>query len=110
MSWQTGGGTYLRQGESAARPLVVFIGALELKVLPSNPPQHSSQLLLQLQLPAEQEGKNSKNPPGGGGQQGARNPKDSTGNENFCFEFLLRHLRSIDVPASWNMIGRYVYE
>lgn len=32
---------------------MVFIGTLELKVLPTNPPQHSSQLLLQLQFPAK---------------------------------------------------------
>lgn len=44
--------TYLREGEPTAGSLVVFIGALELKVLPPNPPQHSSQLLLQLQFPA----------------------------------------------------------
>lgn len=43
---------YLWEGEPAAGSFVVFIGALELKVLPPNPPQHSSQLLLQLQFPA----------------------------------------------------------
>lgn len=32
---------------------MVFIWALELKVLPPNPPQHSCQFLLQLQFPAE---------------------------------------------------------
>lgn len=53
--------TYLREGESTACPFVVFIGALKLKVLPPNSPQHSSQLLLQLQFPAEK-GKT----PGGG--------------------------------------------
>lgn len=44
---------YLREGVPAARSFVVFIGALELKVLPTNPPQHSSQLLLQLQFSAK---------------------------------------------------------
>lgn len=42
---------YLREGEPTAGPFVVFIRALELKVLPPNSPQHSSQLFLQLQLP-----------------------------------------------------------
>ncbi len=46
---------YLREGEPTARSFVVFIGALELEVLPADPPQHSSQLLLQLQFPAERE-------------------------------------------------------
>lgn len=47
--------TYLREGEPTAGSLVVFIGALELKVLPPYPPQHSSQLFLQLQFPAKRE-------------------------------------------------------
>ena len=45
-------GRYLWEGEAAARPLVVLVGALELQVLPLDPPQHPSQLLLQLQLPS----------------------------------------------------------
>lgn len=48
---------YLWEGESTASSLVVFIGALKLKVLPPNPPQHSSQLLLQLQFPAKKKRK-----------------------------------------------------
>ena len=47
-----GGGRYLWEGEAAACPLVVLVGALKLQVLPLDPPQHPSQLLLQLQLPS----------------------------------------------------------
>lgn len=49
--------SHLREGEATAGSFVVFIGALELKVLPPNPPQHSGQLLLQLQFPAGEEKK-----------------------------------------------------
>lgn len=50
LSWEDG--AHLGEGESTTSSFVVFIGALKLKVLPPNPPQHSSQLLLQLQFPA----------------------------------------------------------
>lgn len=44
---------YLWEGVPAAGSFVVFIGAFKLKVFPPNPPQHSSQLLLQLKFPAK---------------------------------------------------------
>lgn len=61
---------YLWEGEAAARTLVVFIGALKLQVLPPNPPQHSGQLLLQLQFPGTHKKKEGK--PGGETSRGQR--------------------------------------